>query len=168
MIDRYISQMFETHYPDYTIDLKPLMPKQAIDALVKRGKLNAVRFVQNVIPSDIADRFNGNRKTQEGEVEIVIRPKKNGFLNMRKIFQVYDKTKNLSDIISVENFSPDNMKLEIEIDGRKRVVDFGNLARVRSSFDVTSDIESDNDGYPTFESMKSSSEALIKTLAKSL
>jgi hypothetical protein len=168
MLTTYIREKFSAKFGGYTMDIMPLMPRQAVDALIARGKLSSVRFIQDIIPSDIADRFNNDNKNQEGEVELVIRPKKTGKINLRNLQEVLLMKRQVKDLVQIQNFDPDNVKLEIEIDGRKKTIDFGNLGHVRASFDVTHEIAAGQDGYPTFASMNKASKSLIATLLPSL
>ncbi|MGU3282251.1 hypothetical protein [Methylobacterium mesophilicum] len=168
MLTTFLREKFNAGYSEYIMDVLPLMPRQAIDALIARGKLSSVRFIQEIIPQDIADKFNGDQKSQEGELELVIRPKKTGLLKMQNLRDVLSLKKQIKDLVQLDNFEPENIKLEVEIDGRKKTIDFGNLGHVRASFDVTHEITAGNDGYPTFASMNKSSENLIATLLPSL
>lgn len=168
LLSQYVRDEFSKRFPTYIMDIQPLMPKQAIDALVDKGRVNAVRFVQDVIPHDIADRFNGNQQAQEGEVEIVIRPKKTGKISINSIKALMLNQKTVKDLIQIKDFDPSNVKVELDVQGRKRVIDFGNLGHVRASFDVTAEVTAGVDGYPTFASVRTASKSLITSLLPSL
>lgn len=167
-LQEYIKVKFRKDFPEFIMDIVPVMPQQAVKALLDKGKLSAVRLVQGVIPSDIADKFNGNSQQQEGEVEVVLRPKRSGVLSMDRISEIFNKTKNLSDLIEIEDFSPDRLKVEVEVDGRKKTVDFGNLSRVRGSFDISGEIQNGQDGFPTFSSVDTSAGQLMPSLLAGL
>lgn len=163
-----ISGEFEQAFPGYRLEIKPLMPQAAIKALLKKATLHEVRFIQAIIPSDIADRFNGTKKAQEGELEFILRPKRKGYLNAGVLLEYLSGSRVISDLIEIESFEPDNVKAEISIDNRRRVIDFGKLGRLRASFDISGDIVVGADGYGTLASLKSASSTLVEDLAAQL
>jgi hypothetical protein len=81
---------------------------------------------------------------------------------------VFSGRRAVSDLIEIESFAPDNVKVEIGLEGRRRVIDFGKLGRLRASFDISEDIKVGPDGYATLSSLKSASADLIKELAAQL
>ena len=163
-----ISAEFEKAFPGYKIEIRPLMPEAAIKALLKKATLHEVRFIQGIIPSDIADRYNGTKKAQEGELEFIIRPKRKGYLNSGILLEYLSGQKVIGDLIEIESFKPDNVKAEISIDNRRRVIDFGQLGRLRASFDISDEINIGSDGYGTMASLKSASSQLVDELAGQL
>jgi hypothetical protein len=160
-----VSGEFEQAFPGYKIEIRPVMPEAAIKALLKKAVLHEVRFIQDIIPSDIADRFNGTKTAQEGELEFILRPKRKGYLNSGVLLDYLSGKKAIGDLIEIESFEPDNVKAEISIDNRRRVIDFGQLARLRASFDISDEINVGADGYGTLASLKSASAALVDELA---
>lgn len=163
-----ISGEFEQAFPGYKLDIKPLMPEAAIKALLKKATLHEVRFIQDIIPSDIADRFNGTKKAQQGELEFILRPKRKGYLNAGALLDYLNGSKAISDLIEIDSFEPDNVKAEISIDNRRRIIDFGKLGRLRASFDISNDINVGADGYGTLASLKAASATLVDDLAGQL
>jgi hypothetical protein len=163
-----VSGEFEKLFPGYKIDIVPLMPEAAIKALLKKAVLHEVRFVQNIIPSDIADRFNGTKTAQDGELEFVIRPKRKGYLNSGALLDYLSGKKTVGDLVEIESFKPDNVKAEISIDNRRRVINFGELGRLRATFDISGDMNVGADGYASLASLKSASAVLVEDLAAQL
>jgi hypothetical protein len=163
-----ISGEFEQAFPGYKLEIRPLMPEAAIKALLKKAVLHEVRFIQDIIPSDIADRFNGTNTAQEGELEFILRPKRKGYLNSGVLLDYLNGKKAIGDLIEIDSFEPDNVKAEISIDNRRRVIDFGKLGRLRASFDISDEINVGADGYGTLASLKSASSTLVDELAGQL
>lgn len=159
---------FSAAFPDYTLVINPLMPEAAVKALLRKATIQEVRFVQSVIPPDIADRFNGKKTAQEGEVEIIVRPRRRGYLNAGSLIDYMTGKKSVNDLIEIESFVPDNVKVEISLDGRRRVIDFGRLGRLRASFDIIDEVSFGSDGYATLNSLKAASTDLISDLAEQL
>jgi len=144
------------------------MPEAAIRALLKKATLHEVRFVKSVIPSDIADRFNGTGTAQEGELEFIIRPRRRGYLKSDIILDFLNGKRPVGELIEIRSFVPDNVKVEIGLEGKRRVIDFGKLGRLRASFDISADIRFGPDGYATLSSLRSASADLVQDLAEQL
>jgi hypothetical protein len=104
-----VSAEFEQAFPGYKIEIRPLMPEAAIKALLKKAVLHEVRFVQDIIPSDIADRFNGTNTAQEGELEFILRPKRKGYLNSGALLDILSGKKSVGDLIEMDSFKPNNV-----------------------------------------------------------
>jgi hypothetical protein len=168
LLEAIVTPEFSGVAEDYLLGINPVMPEAAIKALLKKSTLHAVRFVQSMIPSDIADRFNGTKTAQEGELEFVIRPRRKGHLNPAAILDYLSGKKTVGDLIEIESFVPDNIKVEIGLEGRRRVIDFGKLGRLRASFDISADVKFGPDGYATLTSLKSASSDLVQDLAEQL
>lgn len=152
-------------FQGYKLDVQPLMPEAAIKALLRKSTVHEVRFVQNIIPSDIADRFNGTKTAQEGELELVLRPKRKGYLNSGALLDLLSGKKNVGQLIKVQSFEPDNVKAEISFEGRRRIINFGQLGRLRASFDISSDIDVGPDGYGSLKSLRAAGQSLVEELA---
>lgn len=155
----------QQRFPEYRLDVQPLMPEAAIKALLKKSTVHEVRFVQNIIPPDIADRFNGTKTAQEGELELVLRPKRKGYLNPGALLDLLSGKKNVGELIQVQSFEPDNIKAEISTDGRRRIINFGQLGRLRATFDISNDIDVGPDGYASMKSLKTAGQSLVEELA---
>lgn len=168
LLEAVVIGEFTKQYPDYKIDIRPVMPEAAVKALLKKATLHEVRFIQSVIPSDIADRFNKTKTSQEGEIEVIIRPQRRGYLNSGAILDFLSGNKTVDDLIEIDSFAPDNVKVEISLDGRRRVIDFGRLGRLRASFDISQDVNLGHDGYATFPSLREASASLVGDLAEQL
>jgi len=54
------------------------------------------------------------------------------------------------------------------LEGKRRVIDFGKLGRLRASFDISADIRFGPDGYATLSSLRSASADLVQDLAEQL
>jgi hypothetical protein len=168
LLEAIVSPEFDAVADGYLLGINPVMPEAAIKALLKKATLHEVRFVQSMIPSDIADRFNGTNSAQEGEVEFIIRPRRKGYLKPGAIIDFLSGKKTVGDLIEIQSFTPDNVKVEIGLEGRRRVIDFGKLGRLRSSFDISADIKLGPDGYGTLTSLRSASADLVQDLAEQL
>jgi hypothetical protein len=163
-----IMEGFSKTHPNHVILVEPLMPAEALETLMKKSTLTAVKFSRQIIPTDFAEKFNGTRIEQEGEMEIVIRPKGKGLLGTQSLIDLLKGKKQLSDLLTIHDFIPDNLKAEIVFSGKKRTIDFGNTQKFKASFDISEDIELASDGYPKFDSIDTVATGIAQDLLKKL
>lgn len=163
-----LSQLFEAKFKNHHLVVEPLMPAKALEALLKKSKLSSVRFTRQIIPADFADRFNKDKQVQEGEVELVIRPRRNGFLKTGALVDYLNNRKQMGDLIHIKDFEPDNVKAEIEFSGKIRTIDFGNTDKFKASFDISNDVKTGVDGYATIASLEKVANDLVKDLIKQM
>lgn len=166
LLYQLISREFRKSHPEYVLTMLPMMPQQAIEALMKKSQLAEIRFIQSEISSDVAEKFNENKQPQDGEMEIILRPKRKGYLNMGGLLGLFSGQRKASDFLTMEDFEPDNVKAEIILaSGRRRVIDFGQPERIRASFDITRDIVLGEDSHPELGSISQVGEELVVEIA---
>jgi len=69
-------------------------------------------------------------------------------------------------LYELENFDYDDIKAEVDLDGRKHTVSLSKPSKMRFSFDVTDDVSNGPDGYPRPSVLVNKAKELTKTLAK--
>jgi len=163
-----VTKDFKVLYPDYRLDVFPLMPEQAIQALLQKSRLSEIRFIKSEIPSDYAEKFNKNNQAQDGEMEVILRPRRKGYLNPGALMDIFSRKKTANDFLEMEDFEPDNIKAEIESNGRRRIIDFGHPDRFRASFEITDDIALGMDNHPTLDSLLEVAKELSSDIAEKM
>jgi hypothetical protein len=140
------------------------MPEKALKALLQKSKLASLRFTQDVISADIVERIDGRKQIQEGEVEIAIRPKRNGNLKTNYLVELLNGKKKVTDLIEFEDFEPDNVKAEVDMNGKKKIINFGKIGNLKASFDVTGEVQIGADGYAKPADLRKAATDLMDTL----
>jgi hypothetical protein len=103
-IKSMLRDIMDAASPGYILVIRPLMPEKALKALLQKSKLASLRFTQDVISADIVERIDGRKQIQEGEVEIAIRPKRNGNLKTNYLVELLNGKKKVTDLIEFEDY----------------------------------------------------------------
>jgi hypothetical protein len=163
-IKSMLRDIMDAASPGYILVIRPLMPEKALKALLQKSKLASLRFTQDVISADIVERIDGRKQIQEGEVEIAIRPKRNGNLKTNYLVELLNGKKKVTDLIEFEDFEPDNVKAEVDMNGKKKIINFGKIGNLKASFDVTGEVQIGADGYAKPADLRKAATDLMDTL----
>lgn len=163
-----IEERFKQQYPDFMLEINPAVPADIVNQYLKKGNIEEISFIKHTIPADKADRYAGRNTEQPGELILTVKPEKPGFFRKKVsgIVEIVKQTKKPSEVFSMPDFEYDSIKAQIEINGRSRIIDLNNWQRLKSSFDVTPDIERAVDGFPKESSVQQISRLIMNDLIK--
>lgn len=147
----HLQQHFNKSFPRFKLDISRMLPPTILETLMKSGSLKTIRLIRNTLPKDIADKFTQQDESRIHEVEMVIQTKRNMvFSDVQWLWDAIKAKKNPHEIITVDSFQPNNIKLDIKIGNKLRVLDLRNPGRLSSNIDV-SDLVPDTNGHPKLE-----------------
>ncbi|MEM2857271.1 MAG: hypothetical protein QW416_09240 [Candidatus Nitrosocaldaceae archaeon] len=150
-INEYLSQSYGVN--NLKIEFNPIIDKELIKAYLDSGRICEVRFIRFGWSNDIVDVFTQqDHKENEGVAELVIKPKKGG--GLRKDIDY--------NHIELRDFKYDAVKIEVEIDGRRRTIDITHN-KLRSYYDITESVDYEK-GLPTYESIDRIAKRLFRQL----
>ena len=117
------------------------------------GILKSLRFVRYGIPNDDADRYGVDRGVKNIIEDRVIK-KPRGFLRrkMDDIKSCMNGNKRYDEIVKIDDFEIDDLKLDFKMGHRTKTISMKNLDNLIAAEDITDDIDLVN-GSPTFESL---------------
>ena len=150
-IEKYIKKLNPGLYGYFG----PLFPKTYIEKFLEQGEMKKLRLIRNFIPQDDADKLGiipGDR-TRAAKQELVIsspigfREKiKDGIRACLRGDKVY------SEIVELDGFEYDDLKVEFKKGNRSKVVSLKNLEKLVISEDITGEVELEG-GHPVKESI---------------
>jgi len=158
----------ENSYRHIKIEINDLVPEKAIKEYVEKGNIKKVTLIKKQLAMDEISRLNYDNKKindlqKEVSMELVIKapalPFKTKLLDSLKM-----NFKNTKQFIEMKNFEYDNVKINIEMNGKNRTLDFVNYRNFKPYYDVTSEIKFNDDGHPSFESIQLAANSLIEDL----
>jgi hypothetical protein len=163
----HVQENFRKQFPGLTLDVKRMLPNSVLEGLMKSGSLKTIRLIKNTLPKDLADKFTVGDNSKIREVELVIQTKKNMvFSEVQWIWDAIKNKKQPNEIISFDSFVPTNIKLDIKIGEKTRVLDIMNPGRLSSNIDV-SDLDVDLDGHPKLDEWITRADELAGEIADS-
>lgn len=143
----HLQQHFKQRFNSLSLNVSRVVPKMVVESLLKDGTLKTIRLVKKNLPTDIADVFSQTDRDQIQEIEMVFRSKrKSCFQDVNWILNAFESNAPASQIITIPSFPHDNVKLEVQLDGRKRTINIGKPGNISSNIEL--DLQPDTDGHP--------------------
>jgi hypothetical protein len=173
---KHFNQVFD----DYHISINPLVAKEIVDRLFKEGKIMKIRFINFHLPKNIEEIYlqEGDHKESKspGYIEHVVSLRRGRSFSSKLIAIV---RKNVSELINTstkvselselqEIYNCDNIKLDVEVGGTRRVVNLDRITKLRHNEDISNRVSITATGHPTFESINSIAAELLESISTSL
>jgi len=160
---------FELYYPQIALVIYPLVPLDLITEYLTKGRVTKIRFIKFSIPSDMADFIEHGHDEEDGQVEFVIKARRNGRIPIvDRLLDLVQRRGEVRSFYEIRDFEYDNVKVEIYINGRRRTIDLSHLERLKTYYDITEDIEIGTTGHPVFESIHEVASGLLNDLSTSI
>lgn len=166
----YISH-FQEHFlekaPEYAIRVEPVIHPKLLEQLLSGGTIKKIRFRQMKLPSDISQQYHfGKEAAEQAYVEYAIIAKKKGSLPfaglLAKLALNRKSTAGLID--DPPHFASDRVLLDVSANGKTRLIDISDLARIRSYYDITNEVKMESSGHPKLSSILDISKGLTKEI----
>ena len=118
------------------------------------------------MPSDISDHLYQNDHVEnDGYLEFIINAERKGHLPLvDKIRRVLAGQTEVKSMYEIRDYDYDNVKIELDINGRTRTIDLCHIERLRTYFDVTENVKIGTNGHPTFTSIDQYAKELMKDI----
>lgn len=155
---------FERQIKDYNpkgkVNFYPMLPRDFIDELTKKGRFTKIRFIRYNQLVDVTDAYRqerlGKAKSVEGTTEFTYQPERNrNFSEMLRnltIEAIKDSSK-MGNMAEAIGYECDNVKVEVELGGRKKTINLNRLESLKADIDITETIQTNKDGHPEFFSI---------------
>ncbi len=162
-IDSYLRSI----NPNLRVVMGAIVPRVYMERYLNDGILQSLRLIRYVIPDEMAERLGVDNNGVKGMIEERVIRKPRGFIRHRidDIKACMAGTKRFDEIVSIEDFEIDDLKLDFKLGKRSKTISMRNLDNIIAAEDITDDVESDN-GNPIFDSlteiMKETAEFYLK------
>ena len=164
-----LDNYFSGRFPDHRIEFEPLIPNKLLEEYLSNGDIKSIKFTSFLIPSDIADQFDGTFMPEQGIVEYSIRTRRNAKIPlMNRVIKVISGNIPLTNFMELRNFNYTNVKIQIEINGKRRTIDLEDPYNLKSYYDVTDKIQIGEDGHPNYDSINREAQELSKFILDGL
>lgn len=168
--EQFISSYFSDS-DKVVLEINPILDANLASQWLERGRVVNIALVRQELPSDVADYLDSSNlphpEIKEAQLSLQIK-RNSGFTRIwkEKINNVLVGRSNVKEIIEVPSFEPDTVRVEIVIDGARRVIDLVNSARIRAYYNVTDEVDLGPNGHPVFTSIDAIAIGIIQSLSK--
>lgn len=168
IFERDINGFINSQYDFLELQINPLVPSQLINEYLTNGRILKLRFIRFSFPPDIADAYGTQDHIEkEGYTEYIISARRRGRIPIpivRRILEVLNGRRQLNELIEIQNFEYDKIKIEIDLNGNKRTIDLSDMSKLRPYIDISQSIRLGDDGHPLFESINEIAQELLRDL----
>lgn len=153
-LQRHLDKCINGMNLGYQLMLRAIAPKEYLEQYFKHGVLKKIRLIRYDIPQQEANRIGINYGVQQTKEELIIhRPI--GFVERRKkdIRELLAGQKSYNELIEIEGFEYDDLKLEFSLGGGNKTFNLRDLDNMVVSEDVTKQVKVIG-GHPEYEKLK--------------
>ncbi|MEJ0012344.1 MAG: hypothetical protein WDM94_06875 [Bauldia sp.] len=161
-----ISSVFQANYPNLRLHIRPLTVSDALQHYIGKGLVQEIIVEKSEIPSDIADKFMGQRKAFEGVFSYSIKPKSRSVLKRPGLIAFAKGTEKLENVYDFGDTGFDTVKVVVEINGNAKTLNLTKPDTISSTFDLTEEVALGPNGYPLESSLASQFSSIVGDLAK--
>jgi len=163
----------------YIVAITPVVPASVAKDILKRGQVKKIRYTAFKIPPDIADAINHHVVSEDFNVELVLSARRGGAFKIKQAL-----LKHLSDdkdfLVSFlegetlprndtsQSLPPNNVKLEVALEGSNRVINLSELGNTNPYYNITRRITFDETGNAEYDSIHKVAIEMLYEFAKML
>ena len=144
-LDNYLRDIND----DYRLVIGTIAPREYIDRFLNEGILQKIRFIRYNIPNDIAEQIGINNGVDTSFEEYIIN-KPIGFIRTkgRALIECINGQRYVNNLVEIDNFEYDNIKLEFKLGRKTKVIDLSNIDKLVLNEDITDRVDLIG-GHPT-------------------
>lgn len=168
------NKYYKNLYPNFKIEMWPLVTKKLIDYYMNYGGLKKIRFIKFSMSKDIEDAYDSqDHEEEEGYTELIAHADRGlgKFLHLKgRVKEFLNGKRELKKLIELKehSFEYDNVKLELEVDKTSRTIDLSHIYKLRAYYDITDRVRMSENGHPEFESIDRNARELLKDLSDAI
>lgn len=152
LVDPLVQQFGEDH-AGFRLRITRLVPADLARQLLDESIIKSIRLIRYEEPGEVSDALGEGFAERTGTVEMTIKARKDGSLpSSPGLLQALLGKKAVNQVYSVENFDYDTIKVAVEANGKRRMIDIGRPNVLTPNVDVTEELATLY-GHPTWESL---------------
>lgn len=153
LIEPLIEKFRDGHQPSQ-LRINRLVPIDLAKQLLEEANIKTIRLIKYEDAGDASSALGEGFSERTNSVEMVFKAKRNGILPTPDgLITAIQGKKSIKSVFAIEGFDYDSIKVEVEIGGRRRVVDIRRPDILSPNVDVTEELTEGLDGHPTWESL---------------
>ena len=162
----HLQHYFSLRFQDFELSVSKVVPRVVMETILREGVLKNIRLIRKSIPADVADALAEPDRKKIQHVELVIRSKRrSNFSDIDALMRIVDRKVKPSEIFVVDSFKHENVKLEVEMQGKLRTVDLGNLSKLSSNIELS--VLPGPDGHPPIDAWLKEADEVAENVALS-
>jgi len=145
---------FDAEHPGRRLRINRLVPAALAHQLLNEASIKSIRLVSYPNADDSTTTLGKGYHEKTHSIEMVFRPHRQGSFPVGNLVSVLSGNRPASQLFEVNGFDYEKIKVELEINGKRRVLDLGRPDVITPNVDVTDDLKIDQiSGHPTTDSL---------------
>lgn len=136
-----------------TLEWESLIHPDLIDQYASKGKTRKIKFRQWAVPKDTSDALGLKLRPKDAYIEYSIIAKRGGALGKFSNIMNICSSSSTAMLGLPSGFKPDETVCEVDINGRLRTINMGDVQEMSSFYDITLKVDFKPDGHPKTESV---------------
>lgn len=166
LFEATIGNEFSILYPEYRLHIRHLTIADALHEYLKKGYVEELIIEKHEIPSDVADKVSGNKKTTKGTFSYSIKPSSTSFFKKSGLLAYAKGNTAAAPQFDLDNHGFDVIKTKIRIGETTKTYDLSKPDVLALSADITDLVTFGPNGHATKSSLYREFEVVAKDLAK--
>lgn len=152
---------------ELALEINPIVPQSQLHQILG-GAIRKIKYIKFSLPDDIADDIHlSDHNEESAQLEMIVKLKNNNVCP-DWIRRILNGQADYASFIEIKGIEFDKIKLEVKIGKKSKTIDLSDLAKVRASFDITEDVELNDEGHPTLISMRLQALNLLPELREAI
>jgi hypothetical protein len=169
--EKTFTSWLSTRRTAVVIEINPLLSTEAAAEIAKQNGVKKIRLIRRAIPKDLADRVKFlDGKEVLGSMEIVLKAHAGLFYRLKTA--AIDAKKGQTTLKGydelLEQLDCDAIKVEVSTATGSRVLDFSNMMKLRTTYDISNEVRLGKDGHPELESIREISSDYLTEIRASI
>ncbi|MED5620207.1 hypothetical protein [Ideonella sp. BN130291] len=145
---------FTSENPGKRLRVTRQVPSDLAVRLLQNSIIKKVKLIKYQNVGDLVDSLGRGFRENTSSIEYVLTSKTaDGFPRTNRFLDALTMRRNPVALFALEGFEHDAVKIEIEVNGRKRIINLARPDIVSPVVDVTDDVTRGRDGHPTWRSL---------------
>lgn len=154
---------FAEKHRTFRIEINNLVPNNVIDQLLDKGFVRSIRLISYRIPQSVEEVFYEPQREVRGSIEVTLKAGRKEYIPAgQRLRELVSKERTITNFVEIPGFEPQEIKVDFDINGKKRSINLANIGSFRPDYDITDVIEIAPNGHPTFDSLDRATESIIR------
>ena len=166
---KHFSTIIEDDYPNIVFEINPLIPGSFLANFARNGRFTKIRFIKFGVPHDYAEVYahDGHIESDGYFEQSITVPRGHGLDLLDHILRIFHNQLDVKSMYEIPG-GYNNVKVEVEFNGRYRIMDLSHLDRFKPNYDITDEVDIGTDGHPSYNSINGIARGLLNDILHSI
>lgn len=168
-IREILERPFNRDFSRNRLSINALVPESAVMNFLNSGRIMKARFIEYRLPIDQAEAIGHDHEEQHINVEYSLTAKSNTEIPIKnRLLECIAGTRERADLLELEHFNYDDVKVEVEVNGKAKTINLFDFKKIRPRFDISENVDIAPSGHPYVDSVQEQALLLLREIATAI